>query len=1299
MLLLPLLLLFFLLSPSVPAVAAFDIPYTTVGPYPSNGGYGFYALSLYYNESMFPFDPQLPTVDFALSVTGAAAFTQALEFMVDITNFRGGVVIDGVRHYVTVTFTEDGGSDVLAQYVYADMFASQRFAMYFAPDTNALLSAVSALLPGSNATMMSVDNVDPAAYSSHYPNLFTLIDTADSTWTASLQAINARAQQYAAEGGDGSLNGIRTICMFTVDTDPLLTAAFVGVRSWIESENARRLYADNITVLVDLVWAENNTGTYLDYAAVLPLCPDDTDLMILQQSATQGLDAALALQASQLRPKAVMGLNEENCPQVLDLLYQPYFGLVTSGWVIPLPVSLESASIAERGGIFQSVFDLESASYVWQTAVNVSVEQEINFAYWSVFGVMCAALTNATSLQPAALRQAFLNLNGQTSTVAPILFDNETGINVAPADILIQVNASGYIYYDAALSESFQYPYEWSWRLPGPGDSLSNSQTNAPALLSAVICVLGAWVALIIVEQSIFIRRTAGGWRYALWLMVVACSLGGAAVWCSLLMSATALGLTLRGQELHTSYSLSVAFLSLLPAIVLTWSGLLVLMGDVRGAASTGSADDLPTKAQEALRLQAERKKKKAALSNSEHLRHLVRCLSWRVLLGGLLVQAAIVLTRVTLWYVWLQQAGWTTLGLLPLPLAINVVLVPLAMLMFFHALRWRILAVFLFAACVIQDWQLSLQSLSWHYEPGPSSAYFHGLSVDSTVVQLIAGLEAAALCFVFIGLQFSRMRLSRNELTVLVASLESVVGRLKDGHQQDAYAIDQQRRQLTRLARMLEFVTLNTPLPTEYAFALASAASYATFQSALTGGAANVSAAVSGFSSPSGSQQQQLMAKAAATRRSTTLKGPTGSSLRPMSVSNIAVPGGIEDDNLVLYDSRDEKPAQAGSPVLRSTGSPNAGVGETPALSSTGSDFPLKAAGQPSDPTAVLLASAPAFPATSEEADSALEEMALQRKKSSLMLLDAAEDQLTTVHAQQLSLSPRPPSRSHKFAPLEVEVATSTALAPAVAKAMDRRWKAYEEEVCALLEQYSGWRQQSQTALTTPSPYKKGHKLAGRQSSSSMAGEVSDGFELSMPLLGLSRGRTLAAAMTQPQLANPSLLSLLSHPVCVELIKSELQLIRSVENVVCYLHIQRYRRMMQPRLRKLLAAHIHSHFIRDGAAQQVNIATRQRDAIGAAVLHRSSDSCGLELFRDVERELLLLIETNVMKAIQGTPTQRLCSWVLASMPTSDLTDCLAGTEGEEDRAEYAGTFSVKEESSSASPSRPQRSQHSASHG
>ena len=135
-----------------------------------------------------------------------------------------------------------------------------------------------------------------------------------------------------------------------------------------------------------------------------------------------------------------------------------------------------------------------------------------------------------------------------------------------------------------------------------------------------------------------------------------------------------------------------------------------------------------------------------------------------------------------------------------------------------------------------------------------------------------------------------------------------------------------------------------------------------------------------------------------------------------------------------------------------------------------------------------------------------------------------------------------------------------------------------------------------------------------------------------------------------------PTLTALLSHPVCVELVKAQLHAIHSVENLQFYLHVQRYRQLTRSHTRRTLAIFIFDEFIRSGAAQEINIGTRQREAITAAVAKKGDEGASVDLFKEAEKEVLMLMETNVVKAFQGSDMQRLCSWVLATMPVRLLS-------------------------------------------
>jgi len=99
-----------------------------------------------------------------------------------------------------------------------------------------------------------------------------------------------------------------------------------------------------------------------------------------------------------------------------------------------------------------------------------------------------------------------------------------------------------------------------------------------------------------------------------------------------------------------------------------------------------------------------------------------------------------------------------------------------------------------------------------------------------------------------------------------------------------------------------------------------------------------------------------------------------------------------------------------------------------------------------------------------------------------------------------------------------------------------------------------------------------------------------------------------------------------------------------------------------------MLASLIFDTFIAEGSPQQVNISTRQRDAIQAQLKKRGDDVATALLFREAEREVALLMETNVMKSFTGTSAYRLCALVLSTIDISKAT----GQWAEQQRGELS---------------------------
>jgi len=107
--------------------------------------------------------------------------------------------------------------------------------------------------------------------------------------------------------------------------------------------------------------------------------------------------------------------------------------------------------------------------------------------------------------------------------------------------------------------------------------------------------------------------------------------------------------------------------------------------------------------------------------------------------------------------------------------------------------------------------------------------------------------------------------------------------------------------------------------------------------------------------------------------------------------------------------------------------------------------------------------------------------------------------------------------------------------------------------------------------------------------------------------------------------------LELLTHPVCIEILKGEFDRAHCLENLIFYLYVVRYRKMQSSLIRKMLATHIFNTFIADGSELQINISQRQKENIAAAIQRSGGDATPLSLYDETRKEIMLLIENNVM--------------------------------------------------------------------
>ena len=1296
----------------------YSVPMNTYGPAFNNPAIIAHLNSTYYASSLPSLNLSWPVVQMAgvITLNGQyntyATFMQQLySFMVDMINAKGGVVVDGVPHLVSITWASDDSSSPMLLYLYQLWMNDPQYSIFLTPTQDPQMIVLNSLLLGSNRTFFNFFASDAADFTAHYPYVWTLLTTRDQVPVPSMGLLNQRAQEYhndvesgavqlSYEGETTSRWGIQTMCMYThYDSAQLLSCG--GIRAWVNATNLARLTAgateeELIVVEQDVLWNIASTAVDQDlYYSTINLCPDHVDLLVVCGQTTNADASAVsaALAATQLRPKAAFTTSTlPSYTSTNNTLATQWPGWTSLGSYPANPANLPGPPTYST----LSAFARDWASYF---NVSVSGLSTITLLYPSGLEIVKAALNATLSLSSDHLREAFLSLEGNTY-IRNVRLNNQTGINDASVSALAQMQLHLGLVVPANVSQ-IVFPYSWPWTRVQIGDSLLLAQNSTNVIIGWVLVMLGCWVAQIIVEQAVFVRRR-GGW-YKVWLGLVATSLGGAGIWCSQWAMASAVSLTKPGDSspLPMSFSLDVAVLAVLPALILTWSGLYMLMRDVEdnSAAATGMHNSAAHIARQINKEQRAEKRKRAALSHKAHLYHLKDSMSRNVLGGSLLVAVAVNVTRVTLWYNWSVQAsvasaaaGWVV------SVIVAVVLLCPALLMYFHALKWRTLAVFMLSGAVMIDWQVQLYTMTFKYALNvlvtPSSLYT--LLLSSTAVQVITGIITAVTCFGFIGLQFSRMQLSRNGLSVLVASLENVINKHKAALQEEQHQSGYLRLQADELVRMLEAINLVRPIPKEYAWALASCSNTSTFRQQADQVAVGHASSASAVGSPvqtfdrlSSSITHTTPVSAVTSRTALII---TGSPTPARSTSNSVTAGkanaiialtqkdkdgtGIDEDNLAdaqqgtiaahhssvsdtQSDSGTSTPTAAGimipSPTVSHLNTSPSGstagsmMRDSPAMSINSTNFKVgwmensTVAKQPED---------------SEDGNNVVTELRAGGRSSIVSTRSShATVQVAPPHtvvspsssAQSVKRDSLPPNQPLVVQETRVDVepsktsesANSLSVSAQVSQIDHHsRWKQFETDFTNLLHQ------QAQHATTAALEHP--HVADGsRGSVSSVTGKGRG---------GQPSGEELEFTMGAAIKNKPTLVELLAHPVCVELLKDELERIHSVENLVFYLHAVRYRRLQTAKTRRMLASLIFDTFIAENAEQQINISTRQRDAIQAQLKRRGDDVATPQLFHEAEREVALLMETNVMKTFAGSAAYRLCTLVMAAIDVDKAT-------------------------------------------
>ena len=387
------------------------------------------------------------------------------------------------------------------------------------------------------------------------------------------------------------------------------------------------------------------------------------------------------------------------------------------------------------------------------------------------------------------------------------------------------------------------------------GDTVQQSQSAVYVIIGCVVAVLSSWVASIVCEQVIYNHHHKDYASAAAWLLLVAFAACGGGIWCGLLMQAS--GMQVNANPTPSNTTLPVTFamdlaLAILPlAILPAYMGLLCMLGSLEKArravavvtvaarqqareegqefSSTSLSKSTSTRVASSADPTTLTKKRRAAGATLDWLKllgMLYAAFDWRCVVAGGSVALSLVSTRILVFQTWVVAADITpSTAATILCFVLDWLLCTVSVMFMFHAIRSRVVGVFIFAIAVVLDYQINFYTMSLTYTGMQTSTLIHSFTVSSATLSVVTGVIAAFVCLLFVGLQFQRMKLSRYALAQQVAKLHAAIEKEKAKVQNSELQARLAQMERDVLAKMMELMTLCRPIGGEPAFLLAFAA------------------------------------------------------------------------------------------------------------------------------------------------------------------------------------------------------------------------------------------------------------------------------------------------------------------------------------------------------------------------------------------------------------------------------------------------------------------------------------------
>ena len=141
-----------------------------------------------------------------------------------------------------------------------------------------------------------------------------------------------------------------------------------------------------------------------------------------------------------------------------------------------------------------------------------------------------------------------------------------------------------------------------------------------------------------------------------------------------------------------------------------------------------------------------------------------------------------------------------------------------------------------------------------------------------------------------------------------------------------------------------------------------------------------------------------------------------------------------------------------------------------------------------------------------------------------------------------------------------------------------------------------------------------------------------------------------------------PSLPLILSHPVTLEMFKDEVHAAHCSENTAVYVQLQRWKVTPSRAVRSKMAEYLKAEFIAADAPSSINIDSVARQKL---LTRLAKSDTSVDLFVELEKEVLMLLETNHWRGFMRSSAYDVCTAVLLrNLNVLTALACSSHTQG-----------------------------------